>query len=327
LKASSFDIVLANVCKNSLDDTIAEYCQMEANAIFHRLENNKIELLSQKILSLPDDYMGLLFLKYIFECDEAFMKSILDISDIKGNLVYIKRLLAASLDLPTDAKIDDYSIKEACAEAIDKYVEFEIDNEAIFEQPDYSPKFRKELKFIKSIQQKPNLVMVVAKRVAVVLVVATVGFAGTLTANAQLRENFFKWLVNTFPTFSEFIALPSETVSDSDYEILKQYRPTYLPDGFEEHTVFDFSPWIIREYRDIHSGQITIQGRLPDSTATSLNTEDAELEVIEINNEIGYYWENSNLSYVVWQCDGFTFSIITSLDKDEAIRVAISVKK
>jgi len=316
---------LEQACKMSFEETIRlnETSVVSKDSIL--LNSTQKNMLAQKILALPEEYIGLLFLKYIFHSDDATIENILDITNIKGHMVFVEEILCGSLQLADTVSIHQGSMEKACKVALPRYIGSVINTAPPISHM-YSHRFRKALKLIKSAQRKPRLFVTIAKRVAVFFMVIIIAFATTLAVNAKLREEFFRWLVNTFPQFSEFIAVDVVNTPNISFDILKTYSPGYIPEGFTEYDVLAIDPAIIYEYRNVQGQSITIQGKLPDESAMIFDTEDTEIEAISILGNSGYCWDREGLHYLVWQQDGFEFSIVTDLDKDIAIQIAQSIR-
>jgi len=317
---------LEQACKMSFEETIRlnETSVVSKDSIL--LNSTQKNMLAQKILALPEEYIGLLFLKYIFHSDDATIENILDITNIKGHMVFVEEILCGSLQLADTVSIHQGSMEKACKVALPQYIGGVINTVPPISQPVYSPRFRKALKLIKSAQRKPRLFVTIAKRVAVFFMVIIIAFATTLAVNAKLREEFFRWLVNTFPQFSEFIAVDVVNTPNISFDILKTYSPGYIPEGFTEYDVLAIDPAIIYVYRNAQGQFITFQGKLPDETAMMFDTEDTEIEAISILGNSGYCWDRDGLYYLVWQQDGFEFSIVTDLGKDSAVQIAQSIR-
>lgn len=84
---------LEHACKVSFEETI----RLNATAAISRepipLNSTQKNLLAQKILALSEEYIGLLFLKYYFNNDDATIESILESTNIKGHLVFVEDIL------------------------------------------------------------------------------------------------------------------------------------------------------------------------------------------------------------------------------------------
>ena len=314
-------------CELSIDQTAARYnMAYQEPAEQRKLNATDKNMLAGKILVLPEEYINILFFKYVFNFDAATTESILNLENCFGKLNYAKELLTLGMGLPHDTGIHDESMAKACGRALSKYMQ--ASNAKLFMvKPVYSARFRRKLKSIKSAQKQRSLITVITRSAAIFILVALLNFAGTLAVNAELRERIFRWVVNTFPQFSEFraagVTLPLESGSGVD---LLAYGPAYIPEGFYVCDAFIFSSRIGTEYRNDESQTICFRGALPDGSPIAFDTGDALIEDILINGGEGFYWETDGLTYVIWEQDGFMFSLVSELSKEEVIQIAHSVE-
>lgn len=265
-----------------------------------------INELATKILLLPEYMKSLLFLKYIFYFKPKEVERILSISQAKQKLQYAELLLAYLLKLSDEQCISKACMKKAVRQALNEYM---LSNTTkTITKPNYSFKFRKQLKDIKASQKNRNHLTL--KRVGIALIAAILSFAMTLTVSAELRERFVSWLVETFPLFSQFTSVSGVQPNQSDFERLRNMRLGYIPNGFVLIDNFEADPMVTYRYEDLSGNFLSINASLSTGSPVLADTEGVNPQKIIFNNQIAYWWEKDDLCYFIWQQDVFELNII-----------------
>lgn len=317
-------IVLKQACELSIQYTTAHN---ESTGIHHEYVLSSIEkkVLVRKILALPDPDIGLLFSHYIFDMDDQTASELLEIEQFSNSLLYLKQLLALGLGLPDDMYISDISMQQACEMALPQYLR-RIESRAGNIRPSYSHAFRNKLKMIRAARQQKNIILLAVQRAAAFLIASSIGFSAVLAVNAEFREQFFKWVQETFPQFSSF-GMTDIAVEDTPerYELLKYYVIQDIPDEYELTDHSENYPDVIYSYRNNDDKIISFMGSLPNSETTAFDTENIAVTEIIFDNEKGYCWQKDGYTFLLWKQDGFAFSLITQLEVDQTIAIAQSV--
>lgn len=316
--------ILASHVNDIIEKYDAEY-EMPQNQI--KLGSVGKNVLAQKILHIPSDYLAILLMKYYFMLDDINISEITNRQHILGHLHYINELLCTAMRLPEEAYIHPTTIKNACRIAAIKYFSLKSSENLSHE---YSSKFRKALKMIPAAQlpRKHNLVVIIGRRVAMVALVILITLTATLAVNAGIRARFFEWVRNTFPLFTEFGAAHPANMPDEDaYTTLLLLRPHYIPDGFNLFGEPFYSPSsVVRTYINDEGNMITFMAIIPDGTLTGFDTEGAIVEEVEFLSQTAFIWERQGITYFIWQQYGFECSLIAHLPKNTVFMIAESVK-
>jgi len=318
----------AEVMRAHIDNTIEKYnTEYEVPTEQIKLDGVNKNLLAHKILHIPTEYLTILLMKYYFQFDNDVITKITDKQYVYGHLHYINELLITAMGLPEKSYIHADTLKSACRMAMNKYGKCAPDDDMQIE-PQYSYKFRKALKVIPAAQIRYNMVVIIARRAAMVALIIIIAFAATLTVSAELRERFFEWVRNTFPQYTEFgAAYPPGVIDVEAYAELLLMRPHYIPEGFQLLGEPFYSPTsVLRTYIDASGNTITFMAAIPDGTLAGFDTEDATVYEIEFLGQPAFIWERQGITYFIWQQYGLECSLIANLSTDVLINIADSVQ-
>lgn len=321
--SSTFDRIMQDACSESLQ---AEYASLEKldsiTEPTQALSFDDIQVLSHKISALPVEYLNIIFFRYCFDMSPSDTLGILGVDNAIGKLRYVRKLLSNFMGLE-ECLIDDASMQQASHLALEKYTA--MNNIDISVNPNYSDAFRRKLKAIKAAQKPFSVVALVIKRVAVFILVCTIGFSTALVANAQLRERIFNWVIETFPKYSIFSTQSTEVNTDITLNTAS-IELGYIPDGYKTDDIFEGET--MRVYRYLSSdGEkwLTILFSTPGAGRSYYDTENAEIDRITFNGADAFTWQKDNLTYLIWTQDNLECSVIGHISKDEIMKVAENI--
>lgn len=162
------------------------------------------------------------------------------------------------------------------------------------------------------------------KAVAVLLVVLTVVFASTMSVKAW-RVKLFNTIINIFDKFSEIryedVDKNIDNIEDNTF-----FPPGYVPEGFKldkENTNF-FGQLII--YKNKNGEEIVFEQYKLENRRMIIDTEGTELESIIIHDYEAYFYSNKGINNILWNDGYYGFIISSSINKEEIIKIAESVK-
>lgn len=284
-----------------------------------------INLLAQKILQLPEIDQSLVFYRYYFGLGPAATGEILVVANPKARLDCCAELLAVALGLGA-VGIDDASMESATRRAMGSYMaEYRRDEGAQLRL--YSAALRSKLDATTTFPHRGGRLSLFAKRLAAAVLVAAMLVTTALAASPALRKLVFDWVVYTFPKYSQIgAANVDREPTEEDFAILKQYYPTYVPEGYTLHEVVEMFPSTIYDYRNDSEDMLFLYGSLQDESLTYYNSEGATIETLAYLGQPAFYWEQDGSTFFIWQQDGFQFSVIGKISKAEAIKMAESTK-
>jgi hypothetical protein len=159
--------------------------------------------------------------------------------------------------------------------------------------------------------------------VVAVCVSATLVF-GTLLTSAEVRKAIGDVIVTWFSQFTKF---QSPELSDDFTE--REWTPEYLPEGFAFLNTYEVGSMKGIEYSN--SSIIIEFNYKPSDYSTSVDNEDMKYSVIVEKDTVYHIFESAikderEDNIIVWDIDGYRFTIIGNYDIDELIKIAFSVK-
>lgn len=143
----------------------------------------------------------------------------------------------------------------------------------------------------------------------------------TIASVDAIRVPIMNFFLNLGNSSSEFSPAQSEALPVSDS--FRMYYPTYIPD---EYVVIDSFESDIRysvTYQKDEYTSFVLSFSFENSTAF-FDSENSAVEEIEIKNSPAIVSTRENQTIVVWQGNGFTYTISGVIDKDECIKILSS---
>lgn len=189
----------------------------------------------------------------------------------------------------------------------------------------FSEKFERKMSKLIKRRKKPYYMLIntVGKRVACFIIGIIIASSLTIMNVDALRDAFVKFVVNIFEKFS---IVQSADQSNSPQTIEDIYVITYdLSDfsiDYEEYDSYCRNITYIRNIDVIDFFQFT-----KNTYDMLLNTEDADIETIDINGyKAIYYIDNHNYHHLIWDNGDYIISISSNIGKTILIDVANSVQ-
>lgn len=316
------ETTLRNICKEIGQEQIQrleENVWEEDTATI--LPENQMLQLTQLILLEPEERQEVLLLYYACELDCSFIEEVLDVECATGMVRYSNQQIAQSLGYTSIAK---KSMQRACQAILDQL----IDNAKVNQQENpvkASPNLQAHIQ--KLLHKQPTIYVVfrrIMKRVAVVFLVGLLASTVTVMSVEALREKFFDWLFTIFPTHTTVQTVDTHREPTmEDFERLKEYVPSYIPEGFElVHESVEY-PDIISIYENSDGLRFIIYKMLASNgTSYSVNTEGVKMQAAFVNNHSGYYFENYGEQNLIWGFDQYQMMIISDLDYSSTMDIA-----
>lgn len=158
------------------------------------------------------------------------------------------------------------------------------------------------------------------KRVAICAMVAGMLLLASCAAIKPLREKIVNAVVEWY---SEYVAV--YFVSETVEPIMR--RITYIPEKYvvvQESILEDCS--FVR-YADDIGNLITFTCEPSNEAAVYYDNERHNIENVKVNGIDGLYFEgNSDISFLTWEEEGYTYSISGCFEQNELIKIAESLK-
>ncbi len=165
-------------------------------------------------------------------------------------------------------------------------------------------------------------------RVAAVVLAIGVLFFTAMSSVKAFRVRVMNLWMEIRPEFTTFglkEAGPDVGASDQVVDWTKAHVPTYIPEGFK---ITDVS---IRETERtltyFNGTDYLLYHQLDEFSFPAIDTENAEInETVDINGHRGTLVYKNRVSAVIWEMDGYLFTVHIWADPDTALKVARGVK-
>lgn len=195
-------------------------------------------------------------------------------------------------------------------------------------QHEFSPKFEQSIRKLVRRAEHPALYNAI-KRVACIALVLLLSGSAWLTVDAEARAAFIGWVKEVYEMFFVYHFEGSQ----SESEPLPQYRPSWIPDGYEEISITDIDGCITVCYTN-ETGQIITFSYAPSSTETYWLIDKANTTIHSAyveNTPADIFISNTSeiANVVVWTSpnDNTAFYISAFLDEYDLLYMAESVNK
>lgn len=215
------------------------------------------------------------------------------------------------------------ALKSALSEAL---TDFYIDSIPESDKHIFSDAFNKKMGKLLKTKRKPyyRWVNTAGKRIAIIIIAVFIAGTATALSVEAIRKKVFGFFIEIFEKYSIIQHDGEESAPESIediYEItcdLVEYTVLYeeITASFinriyvKDKVEIDYSQWVKGEYKQ------------------NWNTEDAEIEHIEIN---GYkaiiFTDNHHYNHIIWENHEYIFTLSTNMDKNSLIRIAEFVRK
>lgn len=280
------------------------------------LTEEEISKLAERILALPHELRDALFAHYYFGLNANETARLFNLDNPMGKLNYALRLLSFGIN------IDNDSLNAAVEIAVKHYTTIENHLHIV---PKYSNRFRRALRDIKAVQATRSILNIIMHRAAVVLLAFAIGFSTALVVDADFREDFFNWLIETFPSFSIFHKDITEERENNPYDIsYKNIEIVYIPDEYE----LDYQRRIWNKnifcYSFGNSENLVIT--FSNNDPLYANTEGVSLNEITLRGKQAYWWKHNSRIHVVWIQNTLSCRLEGNITIEEAIKIIESIK-
>lgn len=151
-------------------------------------------------------------------------------------------------------------------------------------------------------------------------------FSALTVSVEAFRIKLFNMIIDINNRYSEFTFEAEDScTNDTVGEDLNGYYPSYIPEGYkiDELEEYDFNQKIKFKTEDnkyLYFNQKKLE------TAYQVDTENAKVSTIYINEEKAILSIKNEYSIIVWANGEYTFSINGQLEKEEIVKMARSVK-
>jgi hypothetical protein len=160
----------------------------------------------------------------------------------------------------------------------------------------------------------------VLSKVAVVFLIVSAVFGALMMTVDAVRVGTLNFLINLQEGYTEL--RPSGT--QDDIFLTNTYAPNYIPAGFRLTSLTNGEESFFAVFES-DSGKAVYFHMYSGSSGTNIDTENAKISTIMIQNHEGKLIEKNGMYSIVWEMDGLMFIVGTDTSYEEAVRIAESV--
>jgi len=228
-----------------------------------------------------------------------------------------------------DDKLFDAMLKIAAENALEQDMEEMLSCEELNEQYQPSPDIDKRIRIVIAQHERKEKAAIWRKAAMKISVIASliiiVSTAVLLSVEAS-RNYIFNAVIRWQEDHFSFEHGDNMTEQPS----IEIYKPTYLPEGFEE--VFASITGDINRiiYQNKNDMRITFRQYPSLSSNTLADHEEKEFTNIQINGQEAYLFvsmEVGKSNILLWEAKGIIFNISSEIESAEMILIAESIKK
>ena len=170
------------------------------------------------------------------------------------------------------------------------------------------------------------------KRAAAIIAALFVGLTAVTFGVKAIREPFLRFIVETFEKFSSIIFMNDDDNSgqssiSADAEIeFEAVEPSYIPEGFVLESKIDDLLWFQTTYISSNNKIVTYTQMSSNDAIVQADTEDTTYDKLQINGFEAISYSKNGTNTVVFNSDKYVFTVTDSVDMDEIIKIAESIK-
>ncbi len=168
-------------------------------------------------------------------------------------------------------------------------------------------------------------IRLIAKRVAVFLIVITLGFTVTALSVEAFRVRLFNFVTEVSEKYTAISFTKESGVSYPEIDWQAYYVLQYIPEGYSYQSSEKFGDLKIIFYANTLGQEIQFSQTILN-TNYQADTENAEVADVNVNGEKGLLIKKAGRTTIVWAEAGMTFNIIGELDDSEIKKMAESIK-
>lgn len=211
-----------------------------------------------------------------------------------------------------------YAIEVAAKEMIDEMPEAE--------KVEFSDRHNKQMKKLFNLYHRKIItkkIPVYAKRVAVFFILFIMVSGVTISSVQALRVRFLNYIMSITQTNTE-INLKDDDISGDSYST-DYITFDYIPEGFklDESNVYEENDLYISFKKDNFNFDLTVYSN--DNTL-NIDTEDANVRNIKINNCDGIVSEKDDIVIIFWYNDERSYVLSGNFDVDKMYKIAENIK-
>lgn len=223
--------------------------------------------------------------------------------------------------------ISESMLRNAAKKSYEIHVDQLVDGYDPKIQHEFSPRFEKRIRKLKSKARHPLLHRVPQLVASIILVILIAG-CSWITMDSGARAAFLGWVKEVYETY--FVYKFEGNIDENDYSA--HYRPTWLPDGYMQYYVEQVDTTTIVLYKNSDGLILKFQyAYKPDKTDWFLDARQATIKDTTVNGdpaEILIAENTSDANVILWTNeDNSAFFVSAFLSEADLIKVAESVQQ
>lgn len=164
------------------------------------------------------------------------------------------------------------------------------------------------------------------KKVAVIFLLVTSILFATIMNVEALKTRFIKIIKEVYNELTSFSFIVENDNRDNLDIRFKIMEPEYIPTGFKKIEVDELYTIRIISYENEKGDVIIYQQNYITNGKIILDTEDANIENVKINNYQGQIISKNETNQLIWFSEEYYFNILSTLEKEELIKIGESIK-
>lgn len=164
------------------------------------------------------------------------------------------------------------------------------------------------------------------KKVAIVFLLTTSILFATIINVEALKTRFIKIIKEIHDELTSFSFIVENDNMDNLDIRFKIMEPEYIPTGFKKIEVDELYTIRIISYENKKGDIIIYQQNYITNGKIILDTEDANIENVKINNYQGQIISKNETNQLIWFSEEYYFNILSTLEKEELIKIGESIK-
>lgn len=177
------------------------------------------------------------------------------------------------------------------------------------------------LKYERRTPAMRNLIHYVKTAVAVIFLITTIFFASAMSVEAY-RVRFFEFITTIW---EEFTSMTIHSDGNAELDVLTPVESSYVPQGYKvyEQKINQYENIII--YTDADGREIYYTQQLATQSEYIFDSENVDIETIEIGDQILYQLQNKGVIQLYWYDKYYVYSIIAQIEQAELIKMVETI--
>lgn len=148
----------------------------------------------------------------------------------------------------------------------------------------------------------------VPRKIAVILIAAVITFTMMMSVSA-IRIPVLNFLANIYDTYISIYFVENEEDLDIPTSIEHMYLPTSIPEGYIQTYSQNYENNAISIWTKDSETIILTQDIIQEETKVTLNNEEANYQILSVDNNTIYYYIDKEICSLFWINNGYLFTM------------------